>query len=82
MNISHFNYDTGFQNVKREEKQNLVREIFSNVAPSYDLMNDLMSGGLHRIWKDKYDALLVIVCWKSSYLYIDHISIDFTSGTI
>jgi hypothetical protein len=43
----------GFQQVPRTEKQDLVREVFSNVAKSYDVMNDLMSGGIHRIWKDR-----------------------------
>lgn len=36
-----------------EEKKGLVHEVFERVAPSYDVMNDLMSGGLHRIWKDQ-----------------------------
>ena len=37
----------------REEKQDLVGQVFRSVAPSYDIMNDLMSGGLHRLWKDR-----------------------------
>ena len=41
----------GFQTVREEEKENLVRAVFDGVAPSYDLMNDLMSGGVHRLWK-------------------------------
>lgn len=44
----------GFQEIPKEEKQNLVHQVFSSVAPSYDVMNDLMSGGLHRVWKDRY----------------------------
>ena len=43
----------GFKQVDREEKAGLVKEIFSGVAKKYDLMNDLMSGGVHRIWKNK-----------------------------
>ena len=35
------------------EKPGLVNSVFANVASSYDLMNDLMSGGLHRLWKDR-----------------------------
>ena len=35
------------------QKTNLVGQVFSSVAPSYDIMNDLMSGGLHRLWKDR-----------------------------
>ncbi len=41
----------GFRAVSAEEKPGLVRAVFDSVAPSYDLMNDLMSGGLHRLWK-------------------------------
>ena len=39
--------------MNREEKAGLVKEIFSGVAKKYDLMNDLMSGGIHRVWKNK-----------------------------
>jgi demethylmenaquinone methyltransferase/2-methoxy-6-polyprenyl-1,4-benzoquinol methylase len=42
----------GFRDVPESEKETLVREVFSSVAKRYDLMNDLMSGGIHRIWKD------------------------------
>ena len=42
----------GFTNVPLSEKQGLVDDVFHKVASRYDLMNDLMSGGLHRIWKD------------------------------
>jgi demethylmenaquinone methyltransferase/2-methoxy-6-polyprenyl-1,4-benzoquinol methylase len=42
----------GFREVPEDEKEALVREVFSSVAKRYDLMNDLMSGGIHRIWKD------------------------------
>ncbi len=45
--------DFGFKKVNKEEKQGLVASVFSNVAAKYDLMNDLMSGGMHRLWKDK-----------------------------
>ncbi len=43
----------GFKQVDRDAKAELVKEIFSNVAKKYDLMNDLMSAGVHRIWKNK-----------------------------
>ena len=43
--------DFGFRDVPRTEKAGLVREVFESVAPRYDLMNDLMSLGIHRIWK-------------------------------
>ncbi len=42
----------GFREVPEHEKEALVREVFSSVAKRYDLMNDLMSGGIHRLWKD------------------------------
>jgi demethylmenaquinone methyltransferase / 2-methoxy-6-polyprenyl-1,4-benzoquinol methylase len=42
----------GFRKVAAETRQGLVNEVFSTVAARYDLMNDLMSGGLHRLWKD------------------------------
>ena len=47
-NETHF----GFREVDPSEKQGLVNEVFSSVAARYDLMNDLMSAGLHRPWKD------------------------------
>ena len=43
--------DFGFREVPRGQKASLVREVFDSVAPKYDLMNDLMSLGVHRIWK-------------------------------
>ncbi|NKE45490.1 class I SAM-dependent methyltransferase [Roseomonas frigidaquae] len=43
--------DFGFREVPRAQKASMVREVFESVAPRYDLMNDLMSLGIHRIWK-------------------------------
>ena len=43
--------DFGFRRVPLGEKAGLVREVFARVAPRYDLMNDLMSAGIHRLWK-------------------------------
>ena len=53
MNIKIMSKTThfGFQEVAEEQKSGKVREVFASVAPSYDIMNDLMSGGLHRVWK-------------------------------
>jgi len=42
----------GFREVPEHEKEDLVREVFSSVAQRYDVMNDLMSMGVHRLWKD------------------------------
>jgi demethylmenaquinone methyltransferase / 2-methoxy-6-polyprenyl-1,4-benzoquinol methylase len=42
----------GFRDVPLDDKQTLVNDVFHSVASRYDLMNDLMSGGLHRVWKD------------------------------
>jgi len=44
----------GFQEVAPEEKTRLVGGVFSNVAKKYDVMNDAMSGGMHRLWKDQF----------------------------
>jgi demethylmenaquinone methyltransferase/2-methoxy-6-polyprenyl-1,4-benzoquinol methylase len=41
----------GFKTVRADDKAGLVRAVFDDVAPSYDLMNDLMSLGIHRLWK-------------------------------
>lgn len=46
-NSTHF----GFANVTEDKKTSMVRDVFSSVATRYDLMNDLMSGGIHRLWK-------------------------------
>jgi demethylmenaquinone methyltransferase/2-methoxy-6-polyprenyl-1,4-benzoquinol methylase len=44
----------GYQQVDPAEKTRRVGSVFSRVARSYDLMNDLMSGGMHRLWKDAF----------------------------
>lgn len=46
------NIDFGFEDVPVGEKQSRVRGVFDNVAGNYDLMNDAMSMGIHRVWKD------------------------------
>ena len=43
--------DFGYRTVQRNDKAGLVRGVFNSVAGRYDLMNDLMSGGIHRLWK-------------------------------
>ncbi len=44
--------DFGFRTVPVDDKQPLVDDVFHSVARRYDLMNDLLSGGMHRVWKD------------------------------
>jgi demethylmenaquinone methyltransferase / 2-methoxy-6-polyprenyl-1,4-benzoquinol methylase len=44
----------GYEDVEPTEKTRRVGTVFSNVAAKYDIMNDAMSGGMHRLWKDKF----------------------------
>nr|WP_321455133.1 bifunctional demethylmenaquinone methyltransferase/2-methoxy-6-polyprenyl-1,4-benzoquinol methylase UbiE [uncultured Cohaesibacter sp.] len=48
----------GFEQVGEGEKQPRVNQVFHHVADRYDVMNDLMSGGMHRLWKDAFVAWL------------------------
>lgn len=48
----------GFREVQNGEKQGLVNEVFHKVAKRYDIMNDVMSAGMHRVWKDAMIASL------------------------
>lgn len=48
----------GTKDVTPEEKTTLVRGVFDSVADNYDIMNDMMSGGLHRIWKDRFVRMI------------------------
>ena len=50
--------DFGFRRVGEDEKPGLVRDLFDRVSGRYDLMNDLMSGGVHRLWKREMVAWL------------------------
>ncbi len=50
--------DFGFKTVPRAQKRELVREVFDSVASKYDIMNDLMSLGVHRIWKRAFVTAL------------------------
>ncbi|NIJ61945.1 class I SAM-dependent methyltransferase [Qipengyuania flava] len=44
----------GYEDIDATEKTGRVGEVFSNVAAKYDIMNDAMSGGMHRLWKDRF----------------------------
>ena len=46
----------GYEDVAPDEKTERVGAVFSNVAAKYDIMNDAMSGGMHRLWKDRFVA--------------------------
>src|SRR5690606_30351781 len=48
------NHSFGFENVSAAEKTKRVGDVFSRVADKYDLMNDFMSGGIHRLWKRSF----------------------------
>ncbi len=50
--------DFGFSTVPRGEKRHKVREVFDSVAGRYDIMNDLMSLGVHRLWKREFVAMM------------------------
>ena len=68
-NVTHF----GFKDVKAEEKAGKVADVFHSVASKYDIMNDLMSLGIHRIWKK-----LTI---ESSGVRSGHKVLDIAGGT-
>lgn len=63
----------GYRNVPLNEKANLVADVFRSVAPNYDLMNDAMSFGLHRLWKRFTIA--------QADLRPGHLVLDVASGT-
>src|SRR5260370_29719802 len=58
----------GYREVPAAEKAGLVRQVFESVAPRYDLMNDLMSGGVHRLWKN---ALVDVVNPRAGEKFLD-----------
>ncbi|WP_334149314.1 bifunctional demethylmenaquinone methyltransferase/2-methoxy-6-polyprenyl-1,4-benzoquinol methylase UbiE [Hyphomicrobium sp.] len=57
-NEPHGTASFGFRTVAEDERQGLVNAVFSSVATRYDLMNDLMSGGLHRLWKAEFITMI------------------------
>src|SRR5438552_557427 len=73
MNAPEKTTDFGFRRVARDEKAKLVGAVFSSVAPKYDLMNDLMSFGVHRLWKRDFVA--------SSGVHGGEDVLDLASGT-
>lgn len=77
MNASEETTSFGFKTVNVEEKQGLVRGVFDAVADKYDLMNDLMSAGLHRVWKQRLIDTLYIRPNASQQLRL----VDMAGGT-
>ncbi|PBB19978.1 bifunctional demethylmenaquinone methyltransferase/2-methoxy-6-polyprenyl-1,4-benzoquinol methylase UbiE [Mesorhizobium sp. WSM4313] len=65
----------GFRKVGEGEKQPLVNDVFHKVANRYDLMNDLMSAGLHRLWKD------AMVAWLNPPKKVGWKVLDVAGGT-
>ena len=61
----------GFASVAEDAKQGLVNAVFARVARNYDLMNDLMSGGLHRLWKSEFVNLLAPPKSAAPYALLD-----------
>jgi len=57
MNKVDLDQTFGKQQVDSEEREKLIRRVFNKVAPRYDLMNDAMSFGIHRLWKSKLAKL-------------------------
>jgi demethylmenaquinone methyltransferase / 2-methoxy-6-polyprenyl-1,4-benzoquinol methylase len=58
INMTSETVSFGYEDVTPEEKTRRVGGVFSNVAAKYDVMNDAMSGGMHRLWKDRFVRLL------------------------
>ena len=69
----------GYQNIPLDEKQGRVDDVFHSVARRYDLMNDLMSGGLHRLWKD---ALVTAVSPPKNGRAFKHLDVAGGTGDI
>jgi len=65
----------GFRRVDEAEKQDLVNHVFHSVARKYDIMNDIMSGGMHRLWKD------AMVAWLSAPRVPGWSVLDVAGGT-
>jgi demethylmenaquinone methyltransferase / 2-methoxy-6-polyprenyl-1,4-benzoquinol methylase len=61
----------GFRDVPEGERQGLVNDVFAKVAERYDLMNDLMSGGLHRLWKDDLAGWLAPPRSDTAFAHLD-----------
>ena len=70
---THFGYRT----VDEADKERLVGNVFDSVASNYDVMNDLMSAGIHRAWKDSFVRMLGVSAQGSANLQM----LDIAGGT-
>lgn len=73
--------DFGYKQVNKDEKENLVKEVFTKVAQRYDIMNDLMSLGIHRFWKDEFVRLMGLQALKSLHSKTLPRHLDVAGGT-
>jgi 2-methoxy-6-polyprenyl-1,4-benzoquinol methylase len=73
--------DFGFQEVNIEEKEFMVKDVFSKVAQKYDIMNDLMSFGIHRLWKDEFVDMMGFKNLKISNISEIPRHLDVAGGT-
>ncbi|BAC24265.1 ubiE [Wigglesworthia glossinidia endosymbiont of Glossina brevipalpis] len=73
MKIKEKMTDFGFSYVKKSKKNSMIEDIFNNVSYKYDLMNDIMSFGVHRIWKN-----ILVYCNSTNP---DQKILDLASGT-
>ena len=71
-------YNFGYTKVNSKQKTKLVQNVFSSVASSYDVMNDLMSLGMHRLWKKRFVEIMNIK--KNDIAYLKRIK--FNTGFI
>lgn len=76
----------GFENVPIDQKESKVRNVFQNVAESYDVMNDFMSGGLHRYWKDELLSMtgvgpITTALRSNTQMNVDFSILDVAGGT-
>jgi demethylmenaquinone methyltransferase / 2-methoxy-6-polyprenyl-1,4-benzoquinol methylase len=69
MTKTHF----GYKQVEMDSKQSFVDGVFSSVSGNYDVMNDVMSGGLHRVWKQKFVSQIP--------LFDNDVVLDLASGS-
>lgn len=67
----------GFRTVDESDKERLVGNVFDSVASNYDVMNDLMSAGIHRAWKDIFVRMLGVGAQSSANLQV----LDVAGGT-